>query len=406
MEAVNEFTGRKFSSRAYRVAVRIKDGIVICGYTNDQKNLRQGVFILPEGSITLYYDPKKLDLAWCPATQSYVCDLIQDATNRCFTERAYGLYPGRYNYSFDKKYEAVQNFKLFDHKQVKLNAEHFPISDYVTRTIGLEFETSLGSISEKDCFDYGLIPLRDGSISGVEYSTVVLQGNSGFNLLKKQLELLRSYTHFNKECSLHIHFGNFPLDSEKIFRLYLLLLSLQDEVQGYVPNLTFRTEEYKANQKSYCKRLETYSSFKGFYEAMTGQRFYGDFCQPHPNDPGRMHKWNIPTRYYWCNFINLLCYNVNKTVEFRFLRPTYSLEKILSWIYILNGILTYAEGIRTLLDINIPQILKSVYPENIYNMLLEKLNKLSCLCECQAFNGDLIGADMVLENRFFDNKII
>ena len=409
MEYINEFTGLKFTNIVCRFVTNVVDGILIFGYTNSDKNLQVGKFILKDGNtIKSLYDPKKLKLTWSQYFQDYYY-LTYDCKNNpeFLTNLTLMLQPGTYRYSFDKKYEAVQNFKLFDNKQIKIKTENFPIAKYVKRTIGIEFETSLGYISEKDCFDYGLIPLRDGSISGIEYSTVILQGDNGFNLLKKQLELLQNYTHFNKECSLHIHFGDFPLKPTKIYRLYKLLFSIQNEILEYVPEYTFRTERYKANGKSYCQRSPEFGSFDKMFTFLTNQTFFGDFTQPHPNDPTRMHKWNVPTRYYWCNFINLLCYNVNKTVEFRFLRPTYNLEKILTWIYILNAFLVYAEGTGSLMNLSIQGIIRSVYPTSVVTMLEEELAKLGSLRACQTMNCDYIGADLVLENRFFDsNKII
>ena len=75
----------------------------------------------------------------------------------------------------------------------------------------------------------------------------------------------------------------------------------------------------------------------------TGRSYFGSFVQPHPNDLTRERKWQIPQRYHMCNFVNMFCYNVNKTIEMRFLAPTYNLEKILTWLYIFNAILIYAE---------------------------------------------------------------
>jgi len=96
-----------------------------------------------------------------------------------------------YPYSFSKKYEAIENFKIFENKQTVCEHKEFPISKYFKYTFGLEYETSVGIIPEDICFRDGLIPLRDGSISGNEYSTVVMAGNDGFNLLHQQLKTLR-----------------------------------------------------------------------------------------------------------------------------------------------------------------------------------------------------------------------
>ena len=121
----------------------------------------------------------------------------------------------------------------------------YTLSKYLKYTFGLEFETSMGYIPEDICFRDGLIPLRDGSISGLEYSTVVLNGNDGLSLLKQELESLKEYTAFNKECSLHIHLGGFPLDPNAIIRAQTLCRLLEKDISQLVPSLTFRSSEYE-----------------------------------------------------------------------------------------------------------------------------------------------------------------
>jgi hypothetical protein len=153
---------------------------------------------------------------------------------------------GGFPYTFQRRYEAIESFKIFDEKQEILNPDKkHNISRYLRYTYGLEFETSAGYIPEHICFRDGLIPLRDGSISGLEYSTVVMSGNEGISLLEQQLSTLRKYTIFDKECSLHIHFGGFPLDTDKIFDLYRVCKRLEGEIQRLVPALTFKSSQYK-----------------------------------------------------------------------------------------------------------------------------------------------------------------
>lgn len=315
-----------------------------------------------------------------------------------------------YPYTFSKKYEAVENFKIFDGKQKVLENTEFPISKYFKYTFGLEFETSVGVIPEDICFRDGLIPLRDGSISGNEYSTVVLQGNEGFNLLYQQIKTLRKYTRFDKECSLHIHMGGFPLKPEKILSLYNLCYSLQNELKQSLPSYTFYTAKYKSSGKDYCKLLPTsFTSFESFYNSFTGNKFFGDLQQPHPHDIERARKWQIHERYYWANLLNLICYRVNKTMEFRMLRPTYNLEKILFWMYIFNAILQYAErhDVIGAEKITLKDVLIDIYPENLSHQLLIDFYKCDICSHEQYKYGDAIGARTDIEEEFFDkDKII
>ena len=124
---------------------------------------------------------------------------------------------GGFPYSFERMYEAVDNFQIFKDKDKLIDTEFkHPLAKQMKYTFGLEFETSKGYIPEDICFRDGLIPLRDGSISGLEYSTLVLQGNSGLSMLKQQIDTLQEYTRFDKDCSLHIHFGGYPLKADKL----------------------------------------------------------------------------------------------------------------------------------------------------------------------------------------------
>lgn len=310
-----------------------------------------------------------------------------------------------YPYSFGKKYEAVENFDIFKGKQQILDNELFELSKYLKYTFGLEYETSLGIVPEETCFRDGLIPLRDGSIAGNEYSTVVMKGNDGLNLMYQQLKTLRKYTRFDKECSLHIHMGGFPLKPERILSLYNLCALLQKELQRSLPAWTFYTAKYKASNKDYCRLLErTYSTFEDLYTFLTGIPFFNDLNQPHPNDIERARKWNITQRYYWANILNLICYRVNKTMEFRMLRPTYNLQKILFWMYVFNSILIYAENFDVLpgIKVGLKDVLAYTYPPELMKKLLVDFYKLEVCVDEQHRSGDDIGARLDIENEFFD----
>lgn len=202
-----------------------------------------------------------------------------------------------YPYILPRKYEAIENFDKFNNRQIlKYKNTTYKASQYLKYTFGIEFETSQGYIPEDVCYESGLIPLRDGSISGPEYSTIVLKGNTGIALLNQQLDILQEYTDFNKECSLHIHLGGFPLNARKIFKLYRVCYLLEKELASILPPLTFNSSNYKANEKDYCKKLKFYSNFQLMYKHLVGQPFFGDFTQAHPNDITRSQKWKIPTR--------------------------------------------------------------------------------------------------------------
>ena len=282
-------------------------------------------------------------------------------------------------------------------------------------TFGIEYETSIGVLPEEECFEKGLIPLRDGSITGNEYTTTVLSGDKGLFLINEHFKLLNQYTDFNRDCSLHIHFGNFPLDKAAILSLNNLCSVLTSSLILLLPEYAFSTYKYKTNGKDYCKLLSWYSSFEEMYNSLTTMTFLGDFHQPHPNDPDKHAKWNVPTRYHMCNFINLLCYSGGKTVEFRFLKPTKNKHVLYFWLYILNAILLFAIKYKHLpITVMskffnrqcIKSVINDVYPSNIATALVNAIEDMQFLRDTQRNNGDKCGEFSHFENNFKLSEIL
>lgn len=334
-----------------------------------------------------------------------------------------------YPYRFEQMYEAADHFDIFSGKEEPVTNYKFIGSGKLKYTFGLEYETSLGCIPEDQCFISGLIPLRDGSISGNEYSTVILSKSRGLNLVKQQLNLLRKYTTYNKECALHIHFGGFPVEPDYIFTLYSLCWLLQErgEIQSYSNYYVFDTDKYKKNGKSYCRRLPNASeltTFEQFYKYFVGNNFFGDLYQNHPADVEHNRKWQINTRYYWVNFINILCYKSPKTIEFRFLRPTYNFTKICTWIMMLNALLQYAElvtkrygaltaqallsKIRTnqLPPLRFPRICDEIYQYKQSAYIKERINELYYVAQMQKYNEDFAGQDTTIEDNIMTSDFV
>ena len=305
-------------------------------------------------------------------------------------------------YLLDRHYEACCSFDLFKDRQTILNLKEYKASKYLKRTYGIEFETNCGFIPENICYRDGLIPLRDGSISGVEYSTIILQGNEGLSLLEQQLNTLKTYTDVDKDCSMHVHIGGFPLDLNLIYRVNQICYCLQQDLCTLLPPYTFNTSQYKSNHKDYCKLVRKYSTPQKMYEGLVGRKFFGSLTQAHPNDILRERKWQINTRYYWCNLINILCYNINKTIEFRFLRPTRCFKKILLWLYIFDAILSYAESDYIISDIKLTDIITSIYPHNLAVEIIKGIYTIKNQTLMQGYQEDLIGLYTENEEQLFN----
>jgi hypothetical protein len=327
---------------------------------------------------------------------------------------------GDFPYQINREYEAVKCFHAFDNKQKILDFKEYELAKYLKYTFGVEFESYSGYIPENLCFRDGLIPLRDGSLDGgIEYSTIVLDGNYGLNLLNQQIDTLNKYTLFNKECSLHFHFGNFPVNDIYIWSLYLVWQQVNASLNAILPKYTYNTSYYKKSEKDYCKQLPVFNTFNEMYEAFTTQKYFGNLYQPHPKDPHQTSKWNVHGRYYCLNLINMLCYKSPKTVEFRFLRPTYNKHKIMFWLYIFNAVLITAERVakecKELNDVNMSisksdfsifSILFATYPPEIADKLIHDYHILEQIIYIQHDLNDYTGSRIDIEDKLFDPNIV
>lgn len=383
------------SGKTIRFVNSIVDGILFFEYTNDTSKVI--LIQSPDGFNYYNSDVFKDKVIYDRSNGAYrILDLLtpEEIINCKYNARSF------YNYGFPKNYEARCSFDIFENRQFLVNPEiNFKLAPHLKYTFGLEFETATGTIPEDICFRDGLIPLRDGSITGNEYSTVVLSGNYGLNLLKQQINTLKDYTYFDKNCSLHVHIGGFKLCPEVLWNIYKNCLYLQNELVCRLPQLTFRTSEYKDTHKDYCNLLSNMDSFEKMYKYMVGYPYLGSLNEPHPKDIERERKWNVNKRYFWVNFINALCYSGGKTIEFRFLRPTYNFNKIIFWLYIFNAIILASEQgifVKSLQD------LTKLYPSDIRNDLIENIAKVRLCSEIQSSMRDYIGERTDVENRIFD----
>ena len=301
---------------------------------------------------------------------------------------------GKYDYSFSQEYSSSKHMDMFT--RVKRNVQDLPFKTNINKSdleqfgpysFGLEFETSMGKISQADCFSYGLIPLRDGSIKGIEYTTIPMSGEEGFKLLINQIKLLQNSAEFDRDCSLHVHLGGFPVDSRQIWALYKLLVIIEPKIAEIMPKYAFKTSMFKSKGKDYCLPLRKFGSFEDYYCYCSGDRmrFDGNLKYPHPLDQEDRAKWNIHARYVWANLINMLFKPTGKTVEFRVHAPTFNIQKIINWLFICSGILQYAIKNKasllscrmTTTTITLEDLIVDVYSGRVRDQLLDyvKLRK-------------------------------
>lgn len=208
-------------------------------------------------------------------------------------------------------------------------------------TIGIEFETSTGNIPWLDLKENALVPLYDGSITGHEYVTLPLTMKQ-VPVIKRYLSLLNNFTTYDHNCSLHIHFGGFPIEFEKIEFLVKQWSNFQNELLQYLPLWSYSVENYKDNHKAYNKKLSIRDLRSFIYRATRNEiTSDADLYLPNQYDEDEERKWNVEGRYYNMNIMHLVSGKSHKTVEFRFLRPTYRYDEIKTYILILGGFLKW-----------------------------------------------------------------
>ena len=240
MQVFDEITKRWVSSRnCARIIIQQLPEQVIFGYTSKPDRVVR-VLIASSSGYSNYFETDlnlyKGKLLYSKRNGVYFSPIHHNEDFILTEQLIKGS--GDFPYILTRRYEAVENFDAFNGKQeIKDHETLYPLSKYLKYTFGLEFETSQGYVPEDVCYRDGLIPLRDGSITGPEYSTVILKGGEGLSLLHQQIETLKEYTNFNKECSLHVHLGGYPLKPDTIYNLYLVCKSIEPELENMLPSL-------------------------------------------------------------------------------------------------------------------------------------------------------------------------
>lgn len=255
----------------------------------------------------------------------------------------YTKYFNKY-YNPEKLYDFVEKYGDF-------------IKDY---TFGVEFESIRGRIPERLHKPLGLIPLRDGSISGLEYVTIPLSGKKGLNAVIDSCNMLDVHTSYDDSCSTHLHIGNVPRTEEFFLAFFKVICLLQEELFSFFP--IYKKHNYSVKRQNYTKPLplniamsldrsitskkQVRDNFELLFQWLSGGSSYVDnfsslsSVRSHPSDPENRSKWNINSRYYHVNFIPLLFGN-KQTIEFRIHTPTYDGNKIMNFIALCTSLIDF-----------------------------------------------------------------
>ena len=232
-------------------------------------------------------------------------------------------------------------------------------------TFGIELETVNGNLPNHLRNKYGVTICKDGSIkdaSGAyppEYVTVPLTGGKGLQTIRNVSGEIAKRSDIDIKCSYHLHIGNIEITRIFMVAMYALSCKIQDQIFKMFPY--YKTNPNGIKEKNYCKKLpnmlNVYSdthaspefvayinkSYSDIFSFLSGGLFLGrDNNRKNRTNPWPSGKWNIKSRYYWVNFVNLV-FSERNTLEFRIHTPTLNGHKIINWLFICNAIARYAE---------------------------------------------------------------
>lgn len=260
-------------------------------------------------------------------------------------------------------------------------------------TFGLEFETVKGDIPARICNTLGLIPLRDGSIDGIEFVTIPHSGKKGMQAILDSLKELSKRTTYDKNCALHIHVGNLPRTVEFFCALTKVLCVLQPAIYKQFPFYTkggyrlknkdytapLPAEEILAEMPNKINKDNMAEAFEPIFQFLSMGHTFKEFdndlsnVTEHPSDPRGNSKWYVKSRYRWVNMIPLLFGN-KETVEFRIHTPTYDPDKVINFLILCLAIVDYAKKNET--NINSGKYRVKNY-DNIQNIVYTYISQFS-----------------------------
>lgn len=307
--------------------------------------------------------------------EAYYISTDNDSSNRDLEYRC-ARYKGR---MYDKL-----KYSLADHGVTTIGKNYKPVTN--TRlnsllgeySIGVEFETEAGTIPQRELKEKGIMPLRDGSISGFEYVSIPLRS---IDHLIDITEVVNRSCVTNFKNAFHVHVGTLPRTKEFLLKSFKVATMLQNEFYDMVPSYK-KADIHRVKKRDHNYTNELPSIKITEPSAMAGLvRYLSDGAdesesietRPHPSDPSGNHKWQIKSRYKCINFVNYI-YSKTGTIEFRLHQGTTNPYKVVYWTLLNVAILRYADmysvrEIENKTNISLNMVLAAVYPADVYMAL-------------------------------------
>lgn len=234
--------------------------------------------------------------------------------------------------SCKKNYAAFKITENSDAEELYALAPHL----FDKYSFGIELETTKGLIPDSLYKNLGVMPVRDGSISGLEYVTIPLQGKKGVYAFKQIMEYVIRYTDSNYTCSMHVHVGGVPRTMEFIVAMFKFGYYFQEHLYPIFPgykrindgikrqcytapldsllmsSLNFKSDTTEKLKEDYQKIVSVLSGHHDLFTKFVDL----ENIQSHPSDPQENAKWHMKERYKWLNIIPLVFTN-KQTTEYR-----------------------------------------------------------------------------------------
>jgi hypothetical protein len=217
-------------------------------------------------------------------------------------------------------------------------------------TVGIEVETSGGSVSDNACKKIGVAKAGDRSIGAYEYITPILRGNSIDTTIQSISREMQGKVMFDKRCSTHVHVGaavdertqERMMGEEFTSAALRLGAHLEDEWFGIMPKFRYNTRFHCYSIKPYRGiNSKNYNNLMGAYchgdheSQMTQYSRENDYSLKNGRDS--TSRWH-GARYKWLNLVGLLKpYGSStgepiRTVEFRLFPGTVNQEELFLYV--------------------------------------------------------------------------
>lgn len=217
--------------------------------------------------------------------------------------------------------------------QEKLTYEELPYS----RTFGIELETSC---NPNECFSGYFKQVHDGSISGMEYVSPILQGDEGLQVIRDFCsDAVNSGLDTNKATGFHLHQNSKDISFRKLKNILLIYKYLEPVIYDMVAPSRKTSNwckpiEFSVSQILNCKKEKDIQILYYSFNPDVKKQYIKNYCK---------QKFQ-QARYSGCN---LHSHWFRGTIELRYHGGTLNSTKVINWIKLHQIIFAYAIGHKT-----------------------------------------------------------